>query len=472
MSRIVLPRLPVLMVDDEVHALQSSERMMASAGINHVIPCDDPRQAIGILSKQEVSLVMLDLFMPHVSGEQLLTTIVTAYPEVPVIVVTGANEIETAVRCMKEGAFDYMVKPVERSRLLSGVQRAIELRDLRHENEVMRERLLSDVVKCPEAFSNIVTNNPSMYLIFRYCESIAGSGWPVLITGETGVGKELLARAIHTLSGRTGAFVAVNAAGLDDNVFSDTLFGHVRGAYTGADTLRKGLIEQASAGTLFLDEIGDLAHESQVKLLRVLQEREYYPLGSDVAKRTDARIVCATNADLETHVASGRLRKDLYHRLKTHHIHLPPLRKRLDDIPILVDHFLEAASSTLGKKKPSPPKELFTLLAAYCFPGNVRELESMISDAVSNHESRVLSMSIFEARISQGEPCAPVSLDRPEAASPYAFFDRLPTLKESDVMLIAEAMRRADGNQTIAARLLGISRTGLNKRLNHSTENV
>jgi DNA-binding NtrC family response regulator len=458
MSREISRESSVLIVDDEAHVLHSAERMLVSSGIGNV------------LAWQEVSVVLLDLSMPHLSGEDLLPDLVSAYPEIPVIVVTGLNEVETAVRCMRAGAFDYMVKPVEKSRLVSGVRRALELGDLRHENEVLRERMLSDIVKSPEAFSDIVTNNPAMYTLFRYCESIAKSHWPVLLTGETGVGKELLARALHVLSGRTGAFVAVNAAGLDDLVFSDTLFGHVRGAYTGADEARRGLIDQAGSGTLFLDEIGDLTQASQVKLLRVLQEHEYHPLGSDIAKKTDARLLFATNRDLDASQASGHFRKDLYHRLKTHHLHVPPLRKRLDDIPLLVDHFIEKAAAALGKKKPSPPKELYALLANYSFPGNVRELESMVFDAVANHTSRMLSMGVFESRLAQGAPANPVSPAQTGDTSPYALFGRLPTLRESDSLLIAEAMRRAEGNQSIAARLLGISRTALNKRLNQTTD--
>ncbi len=466
MKQGIFPDLPILLVDDDAHALQSVERLLVSDGINHIISCQDPRRVAGILENQEFSAAMLDLSMPHISGEELLPVVVSSYPEIPVIIVTGANEVDTAVRCMQAGAFDYMVKPVERSRLLSGLRRAIEMRELRRENEILRDHLLSDMVKNPEAFAHIVTNNPGMYAIFRYCESVAKSLWPVLITGETGVGKELLAQAIHALSGRSGAFVAVNAAGLDDNVFSDTLFGHVRGAYTGADETRRGLIEQAKSGTLFLDEIGDLTHASQVKLLRVIQEREFHPLGSDIAKRTDARIVFATNKDLDALQATGQFRRDLYHRLKTHHVCIPPLRKRLDDVPVLVDHFLDKAATALGKKKPSPPKELYALLAAYTFPGNVRELESMVFDAVANHESRMLSMTVFETRIAQETKTTPVLQGQMDETSPYAFFDRLPTIKESISLLIDEAMRRAEGNQTIAARLLGLSRTGLNKRLN------
>ena len=469
MNQMMNPDLPLLLVDDEAHALQSTERILVSTGINHVLTCQDPRKVAGILAGRELCLVLLDLSMPHMSGEEVLTEVMSAYPEVPVIIVTGANEVETAVRCMQNGALDYMVKPVEKSRLLSGVQRAIELRDLRRENEVLRERMLAEVEKCPEAFSEIITNNAAMHNLFRYCEGVAKSQWPVLVTGETGVGKELLARAIHALSERKGPFVAVNAAGLDDNVFSDSLFGHVRGAYTGANDPRKGLIEKAAGGTLFLDEIGDLTNASQVKLLRVLQEREYYPLGSDIAKRTDARVLCATNVDLDALQVSGKFRRDLYHRLKTHHVCIPPLRKRLDDLPLLVDHFLEKAATSLGKKKPSPPKELYSLLAAHSFPGNVRELESMVFDAVAHHESRMMSMGVFESRILQDEALVEPSRDG-GGTTPYALFDRLPSLKESASMLIGEAMRRAEGNQSIAARLLGISRTALNKRLNHDEE--
>ncbi len=402
------------------------------------------------------------------SGEELLPNIITTRPEVPVIIMTGSNEIDTVVRCMKGGAYDYMVKPVERSRLISGVRRAIELRCLRREVEILRDYRHSNILKSPEAFSHIITNNAAMLAIFRYCESIAKSLWPVLVTGETGVGKELVARAIHTLSGRPGAFVAVNAAGLDDPVFSDTLFGHVRGAYTGAEESRKGLIETAAAGTLFLDEIGDLAHSSQVKLLRVIQEHEFYPLGSDAAKKTDARLIFATNTDLEALQTSGHFRKDLYQRLKTHQVHVPPLRKRSDDVPALVNYFLEKAATALHKKKPSPPKELYALLATYSFPGNVRELECMVSDAVANHESHMMSMAVFEARMAQDRAADSGSPERGGGESPYAALDRLPTLAQSNELLIEEAMRRAERNQTLAARLLGISRPALNRRLNES----
>jgi DNA-binding NtrC family response regulator len=422
---------------------------------------------MAIFSSQEIEVMLLDLSMPYVSGEELLSMVTRDFPEVPVIVITGSNDVDTAVRCMKSGAFDYMVKPVEKSRLISGVKRAIEIRELQRENKWLRAQVLSDRLEHPEVFSEIITNSPAMKSIFQYIEAISLSPQPVLITGETGVGKELVARAIHRLSRRAGAFVPVNIAGLDDNVFADTLFGHRKGAFTGADQTRSGLVEQAAGGTLFLDEIGDLNPASQVKLLRLSQDGEFFPLGSDVAKRSDARVLVATNQDLEALQSSGRFRKDLFYRLCAHHVHLPPLRERREDLPLLTDYFLETASQTLGKKKPTPPGELFALLSTYHFPGNLRELQSMILDAVSSHKSGKLSMEVFKSYIRQKHPTFDVdSKQLPSGqVSLLSFSEQLPTFKQAEQSLISEAMKRAKGNQAIAAQMLGITRQALNKRL-------
>lgn len=317
-----------------------------------------------------------------------------------------------------------------------------------------------------KSFSRIITADPEMLSVFHDVESVAQSLQPVLITGETGVGKELVARCIHEVSGLKGNMVIVNVAGLDDNMFSDTLFGHAKGAFTGADQVRNGLVEQAAGGTLFLDEIGDLSPASQVKLLRLLQEGEYLPLGADEPRYTDAYILAATNEDLWGLQRAGRFRKDLNFRLRTHHIHIPPLRERPDDIPLLVDHFLEEAAQVLKKKKPRYPEELHTLLKTYSFPGNIRELRAMIFDAMSRHKSRTLSLKVFNAHIARGREDATVA-EKPEAdeSSPFAFFREIPTIRQATQMLIAEAMKRADGNQSVAARMLGISQPALSKRL-------
>ncbi len=472
MTDITSPHRPVLLVDDEEQSLTSFEMALRSVSLNNFIKCLDSRDVISLLTEQEVEIVLLDLRMPYIAGDELLPAIISDFPEIPVIMITGANDVETAVKCMKLGAFDYMVKPVERSRLIGGVKRALDLRELQRENRLLKAHVLSDKLEHPEVFSEMVTCSARMRSIFQYVEAIAASPRPLLITGETGVGKELVARAVHRLSRRRGAFVPVNVAGLDDNVFADTLFGHKKGAFTGAEQARGGLLEQAAGGTLFLDEIGDLSHASQVKLLRLLQDGEYFPLGSDLAKRSDARIVVATNQDLNMLQTGGRFRKDLYYRLCDHHLHIPPLRERMEDLPLLLNHFLEKASTTLGKSRPTPPEELLTLLSTYHFPGNIREMESMVFDSVSSHRSGKLSMDVFKSHIFQKPPAPEKELPQQvqrEGVS-VSFSDRLPTLKELEQNLVDEAMRRAGGNQSIAALSLGITRQALNKRLKKGRE--
>ncbi|HPO14521.1 MAG TPA: sigma-54 dependent transcriptional regulator [Candidatus Hydrogenedentes bacterium] len=460
--------LPVLAIDDEWTSLQACKLILRMEGIENVICCQDARKAMAVLAQQKIGVVLLDLFMPHISGLDLLGKICQEYPDVPVIVVTGASNIETAVECMRSGAFDYMVKPIERSRLLSGVERAFEVLELRQTCADLAYRLQNQELLHPEVFAGIVTQDPAMHAVFQCVEAVAPSSRPVLITGETGVGKEMIARTLHTLSGREGQFIAVNVAGLDDTLFSDTLFGHRKGAFTGADKDHPGLIAQAKSGTLFLDEIGDLSSIAQIKLLRLIQEKEFYPLGSAEPESTDARILVATHQDLGKLQVSGRFRKDLYYRLKCHHIHIPPLRQRRNDIRLLVDYFLTQASATMGKKAPVPAKGLFDLLATYSFPGNVRELESMVFDAVSKHTSGMLSTSTFSQRIQSDDDSGSDLHEHPEESSgksPFTSMTHLPTLEETEWIVIHEALRRANGNQTVAARLLGISQPALSKRL-------
>jgi len=456
-----------LLVDDEVHVLEGVETILNVGGVHDVVRCQDSRQVLHLLGTREIGVILLDLWMPHVSGEELLPRITEKYPDVPVVVITGANEVDTAVRCIRQGAFDYLVKPVESGRILAVVRCALEMRELRRDYALVTQRLISDRLDRPEAFTDIVTQNERMFGIFQYIETVAGTSKPVLITGETGTGKELMARALHALSGLSGSFVAVNVAGVDDAVFSDTLFGHVRGAYTGAEGMRAGLIERAAGGTLFLDEIGDLSPASQLKLLRLIEHHEYYPLGVDMPRQSDARIVCATNRSPEELRTRDTFRRDLYYRLRTHHIHIPPLRERRDDLPVLVEHFLAKAAEALDKKKPTAPPELHALLRLHDFPGNVRELEALVFEAVSHHKSHVLSLDVFRGYLHADASKTPTAAESEGvgAASDVSFGERLPTIQEMTDLLILEAVRRAGGNQRIAASMLGISRTTLNQRL-------
>lgn len=468
------PSHPVLIVDDEARAIQSIAALLRTGGINHVMRCEDSREVLGILERETIEVLLLDLRMPHQSGEDLLPKLLENHPEVPIIVVTGLNDLDAAVRFMRLGAFDYMVKPVEEQRLISGVRRAIEVRELRSEYSFLRARLLSEELQHPEAFANFLTNSPKIHAVFRYAETVSVSPRPVLITGETGVGKELIARALHTLSGRSGRFVAVNVAGVDDTVFSDTLFGHVPGAFTGAEAPRPGLLEQAAGGTLFLDEIGDLKNDSQVKLLRLLQEREYFPLGADLPKPADVRVVVATHEDLDALVQSGAFRRDLYYRLQIHRIHIPPLRERLEDLPLLIDHFLKQAAAALRKSPSAPSRELIALLQTHAFPGNVRELEAMIYDAISRQQAKALSLEHFKnILLKERRLAVPATGGQASAATLLSLSPtQFPTLAQAADLLVAEALRRSNGNQTLAARLLGITPSALNKRLKRAQRKV
>ncbi|HTY11548.1 MAG TPA: sigma-54 dependent transcriptional regulator [Bacteroidota bacterium] len=474
MSSKIFPAAPILFVDDEEHFLLSVELTLSSNGITNIETCKDSRQVMQRLSKKYYALVALDINMQHISGIELLRQIVAAYPEIPVIMITAVNSVDSAVQCIKEGAFDYVVKPINEQKLVTTIKRGLELAEIRNENEMLKQSLLRENVEDPEAFKEIMTHSAPIRSIFRYIEAIAKTNLPVLITGETGTGKELFAQAVHKASGRKGELVSVNVAGVDDNFFSDTLFGHKKGAFTGAEQERKGLIEKADDGTLFLDEIGDLSTASQVKLLRLLQDGSYYPLGSDIAKLSDARIIVATHRDIKAMQSDGTFRQDLYYRLKAHHITIPPLRERKLDVPYLIDHFITKAAAELGKKRPTVPKELYTLLNNYSFPGNVRELEGMMVEAISLHTSGILSLESIRKNISehhQERNSKEGSGSADQQKNDLLFFPgRFPTLEEADDALIEEALKRADGNQTIAAELLGISRRALNNRLRRTDE--
>lgn len=463
------PDFGILLVDDEPAWLLSlTVTLERVAGITNVATCQDSGKALEIIREQEIGLVLLDLVMPQLGGEELLGLIREKHPEVAVVVISGMNQLETAVRCVKLGALDYFVKTDQQDRITNGVVRAVRMIELERENRKMSRSLLAPGdLRHPEAFSSIVTGDRTMLGTFSYLEAIAQSPQPILVTGESGVGKEQIAQVAHALSGRQGSMVAVNVAGLDDLLFADTLFGHIRGAFSGADQARRGMIEEAADGTLFLDEIGDLSLASQVKLLRLLQEGEYFPLGSDRPKRITARVIVATHQNLAAKIESGVFRRDLYYRLCTHMVRIPPLRERKGDIPLLVDFFLEEAARELGKKKPTPPKELVQLLGTYDFPGNVRELRGMVYDAVSVHRDRILSMDSFlkviervEGKVEEGAR----SIDR----RLFAGLPQLPTLGEAAEILVEEAMERAQGNQSMAARLLGITPSALCKRLKRS----
>jgi len=465
--------MTILLVDDEPFALQAYESQLLAEGLGDIKSCTCGAAAVAALRVGDVGLMLLDLRMPGMSGEEVLAQAIRLQPGLPVIVVTAVNEAETAMQCVRAGAFDYLVKPVDPARLLTSLRKALEFSEIREENEALANTLVGGALRDPRAFAEILTGDPRMRSLFRYVESIARSSQPVLIHGETGTGKELFARAIHAASGREGSLVAVNIAGLDEESFADTLFGHRRGAFTGADRERGGLIERAEGGTLFLDEIGELGERSQVRLLRLLQEREYYPLGCDSPRRSSARVVAASNRDLEEASRSGTFRQDLYYRLHLHHLAIPPLRQRLSDIPVLARAFLAEAAEDLGIEAPELSPSFQAALQGHEFPGNVRELRALIFEAVTKLSVGEDPVLLLSKGLSQEPRSETAAEARPRAemdlSSLYAILDALPSLDEAEDLLIAEAMNRTSGNRTLAASLLGVTRQTLIRRAKKSS---
>lgn len=464
MTALPKPARPIIIVDDEKAIVESIATALQMEGITNIQRGSTGEEALSLL-QDPASVLCLDLNLPDTTGVEILPDILQMRPEVAVIVITAVAELDTAVRCMKLGAYDYLTKPVDRDRLVTTVRHAVERSELSDENRRLRDTILQPDAPYSDAFGAIITGSKRMYAVFRYAEAVGRTAFPVLITGETGVGKELLARAIHEVSGREGNFVAVNLAGLDDTLFSDAMFGHVRGAYTGAAGERLGLIKSAEDGTLFMDEVGDLSPESQVKLLRLIQEGEYSPLGDDRTHKTSARFIFATNSDLGQAVASKTFRHDLYFRLTSHSVSIPPLRERPEDIPLLLDHFAKRTWKLLGREGMHLPQEMRRRLLAGRYPGNVRELEGKVADAVVR-----LSSGLPESS-EHGVPRAGVG-GSVSGGSLFSGSASLPTIREITDALIEEALKRTDGNQAAAARLVGLTREALNRRLHRRSDGV
>ena len=467
MGKQKYPSQPVLFVDDEEEILEGYGLAIAKRGITNFELCNDSREAMDLLSKGGYSVIVLDLSMPHITGQDLIEQIKESYPALHIIVVTGVNDINTAIECIQKGVYDYLVKPVEINRLVSNINKIVELIELKQEVKELGRRISSPEIRNPGAFKHIRTVDKILKSIFKYVEAIASSPKPLLITGESGVGKELIAQAVHNLSEREGSFVPVNISGLDDNMFSDTLFGHKKGAYTGANTDRDGLIKKAETGTIFLDEIGDLEPKSQVKLLRLLQENQYYPLGSDKSLTSNVRVIAATNADLKEKQRKGEFRKDLYFRLMIHFINIPPLRERISDIPLLVDHFVTTSCKSLKKNVPEIPDSIYRILSSYHYPGNIRELESMIYNAMSVYTGDQFPIKVIEGYIADhitGDVKNIITSAKGEATKILSIITNtgeLPAIEDAEEFLL----KRVGGNQSLAAPLLGMTPSTFSRHL-------
>ncbi len=443
----------ILVVDDEEHQRDILLMILDSEGYEG-IATGNGHLALAALRGQAFDAVLTDLKMPGMDGIHLLDEVLRSRPDLPVVIMTAHGTIDSAVEAMKKGAFDYLTKPLDREGLLLSLRRAVEHARLLRENRRLTEQLRDRF-----RIENIVGAHGSMQDVFRLVLKVAPSMTTVLIYGESGTGKELIARALHNASPRRDRpFFAVNIAALPEGILEAELFGHEKGAFTGADARKVGLVEQASGSTLFLDEVGDLRRDLQVKLLRVLQEREILRVGGTERIPVDARIIAATNQDLEEAVAAGRFREDLYYRLNVFPVGLPPLRERRTDIPLLVEHFLRKFGG--GSHREVAPDALEALMA-YSWPGNVRELESVIERAVLLGEEAVIGPADLPAAVRARRARRDLGLEIPEEGI---------NLDELERALIRKALDRAEGNVTRAARLLGLTRRTLQYRMEKMQE--
>jgi len=442
----------VLIIDDDEAVLNYLKVLLLQMGKYDVKTLSDSRLAYKELENNDYDLLLLDMDMPEVTGLDILRYANSNGIESQVIVLTGVEVVELAVSAMKSGAFDYLTKPVEADILMEKMDRALEQKELRE--APFEKKIVNRGLKFKEAFSEIVTNDPGMNSIFQIVEKIAISDTSVLVWGESGTGKELVARAIHKISKRRDQkFIAVNAGVFASELFSSEFFGHEKGAFSGAIASKKGFIEEANDGTLFLDEIGELSLPVQVKLLRVLQEGEFFRLGSTKNFKANVRIIAATNKNLHEEVKRGSFRKDLFYRLNINSIYLPPLRERKGDIQLLAYHFINQFGKSNNKKIAGISEQVLKLLKSYDYPGNVRELMNIINSAVIVEPGSTLSKRSLPQYF----------LDNAFAVDAPGIERK--TLSEVEKEHIQKILKLTSGNKTKAAKILGISRVNLIAKL-------
>jgi DNA-binding NtrC family response regulator len=447
-------RTPILIVDDDTSHLLSIKAILKDSDIPEPALVSDSRQVLSLLREHHFPFVLLDLMMPHISGMELLQQIKTQFPDTECVILTGNDDTASAVKAMKFGAYDYIIKPFSRDKIIILIHRALELYYLKHGLSLFESEQTFKDLKNPHAFKGIVATDDSMARIFHQVEAVAATDYSVIISGASGTGKEMLARAIHRSSLRyEQPFLAVNMGAFSSSLFEREFFGHEKGAYTGASDKKQGFFEAAHGGTLFMDEITDLELSRQGVLLRTLQEREIYPLGSTEPQKVDVRILAATNRDIAQEVKNGNFRADLYHRLNMYHIKIPLLKDRKKDILPLANHFLNDYARQNQKKIGSLSQSFERHLINYSFPGNIRELENIIASAVLSEQSDVLTLSSLGE---QSPLLNQTALDQ---------FDDLPPLEDIEKRYISKVLSATEENRTQAAKILGIGLRTLQRKL-------
>ncbi len=446
----------ILIVDDDKLTLGFLKRALADDGFG-VEGAENGEEAIAIVRDKDIDLVITDLQMPKIDGITLLRELKRISPKTISIVMTGFATVKTAVEAMKAGAFDYVSKPFQIDEMRLIVKRAFEYRQLRTENISLKSQL-----KKKYKFANIIGDHPLMQQVFRLIERVAGTNSMVLITGETGTGKELVARAIHYNSDRSDKLlIPVNCGAIPEALLESELFGYVKGAFTGATTNRIGRFGAAYSSTIFLDEVGEMSPSLQVKILRVLQSQEFEPVGSSKPTKVDVRVIAATNIDLEKAVKAKKFRQDLYYRLNVIPIHLPPLREKRTDIPLLINHFLEHFREEKMRDIKPLDDSVMSALISHDWPGNVRELENLIERLVILSEDGMIHLTDLPRKVNKG-----TGVKIPDAVViPEEGLNFNEIVGEFEDKLIMSALERSRGNKNMAARLLNLKRTTLVEKI-------
>jgi DNA-binding NtrC family response regulator len=436
---------PVLVVDDDEGLLLSIKATLVSSGLPEPALVSDSRRVMDLVHKYDFQLILLDLMMPQLTGMEVLQTIKAESPDVDCIIVSAIDDVSSAVQAMSLGASDYLVKPLNSDKLIALVNRTLEKVNLQHELAQFGRKKVFSNLKNPEAFKDMVAEDEAMALVFHQVEAVAGTDYSVVINGESGTGKEMLARVIHNLSHRSDApFFAVNMASFSKTIFEDEFFGHTKGAYTDAGNDKIGFFEAADSGTLFLDEITELDPSLQGKLLRVIEERELYRLGSTEIRNVDVRIIAATNKDINEEILKGVFRADLYYRINMYNINVPPLRERKKDILPIALHFLKIHAQANNKDILSLSPELEQRLMQYSFPGNVRELENIIAAAVLLEKTNTLTLAATLNLLPYEGPERRKNVE-------------LLTLEELEKRHIEKVLSITGGNRPKAAKILGVN---------------
>jgi DNA-binding NtrC family response regulator len=449
-----MPQSRILVVDDEEIVLLSCERVLTEEGYE-VRTLLSGREALALLGEETFDLALVDLMMPGIGGIELLQAMKRNYPDMAVIMITGYSTVESAVEAMKSGAADYLPKPFTPDQLTLVVKKNLDARSLVMENLYLRSELQGKY-----RFENIIGSSKKMQEIYRLVGKVAPTSSTVLVTGESGTGKELIARAIHFNSLRKDRpFVPVDCAVLSENLLESELFGHIKGSFTGAVVTKPGLFEVADGGSLFLDEIGNISLTTQSKLLRVIQEREFTPVGGTKVKKVDVRIIAATNKDLPEKIKEGTFREDLFYRLNIVPVHVPPLRERPEDIPLLAQHFLEKYSREVGKKPKTLSPAAVELLLRYPWPGNVRELENTMERLTVMTDEDTLLPRHFPVSL-QESPEA-ICFDVPRTSDELREMKRHlrdKAVEDIEKLFVLAALARNDWNVTRSAREVGMLR--------------